>query len=309
MRYWRKKVLAIKAETVYGTDAVPADANVIRAHDVTMTTLEADRVDRSNVAPYMGAGQTWLVGQRVKLDFKVEAAGAGAAGTAPKYGPLHRMCAMAEVVTAATKVEYFPASANHDAASIYFNMDGVLHKGVGARGKAGLELARKAPPVWTYSVTGLYVAPTEVAQLGTTAFADFKDPVIPSPVNTPTVTLNGVPLIMDSFKAMDQTDAAHVMRVNAERVTKSDHIWGGEMVVEQEALATFNPYALANAHALMPLQIVHGTVAGSIIGVAAPKVQIVGVSEVELEGGVAGYNLQLSFKPDTGDDEIAFTVK
>jgi hypothetical protein len=94
---WRRKVILAKIESTYGTDSVPAagtDAMLVGTN-VELTPLETELVARDRVQHYLGAQEQIPVNARVRLKFDVEAAGAGGAGTVPKYGPLLRGCGFA----------------------------------------------------------------------------------------------------------------------------------------------------------------------------------------------------------------------
>lgn len=94
---WRKKAILAKIESVYGTDPTPTGAaNAILALDVDVTPLQAEPLRRGILRPFLGQTPAVLVGLHAQLSFGIEFAGSGAAGTAPKYGPLLRSAAMAE---------------------------------------------------------------------------------------------------------------------------------------------------------------------------------------------------------------------
>ena len=62
----------------------------------------------SPIRAYFGNSEQLPAGIHSELDFEVELAGSGAAGTAPAWGPLIRACGMSETITAATDVKYAP---------------------------------------------------------------------------------------------------------------------------------------------------------------------------------------------------------
>lgn len=98
----RKRVLLAKIESVYGTDPTPTGAaNAILVRNMTVTPQEADFADRDLVRPYLGRSEQLPAAIRALVEFEVEIAGAGTAGTAPGYGPLLRACGFAEQLLAA----------------------------------------------------------------------------------------------------------------------------------------------------------------------------------------------------------------
>ncbi|MBW8320117.1 MAG: hypothetical protein K0M47_12445, partial [Rhizobium sp.] len=155
-RYFRNRAILVKPETTYGVDAVPTGAaNAMQMTNVNFEPLVGEDVNRDLVLPYMGHQGVMLVGNYARISGEVEIAGSGTAGTAPAVGPLLRACALAEVITAATDVKYTPISSLQEAVSIYFNVDGVRHVLLGARGTMTLQLTPKQIPRFVFTMTGL----------------------------------------------------------------------------------------------------------------------------------------------------------
>ena len=101
-RYWRKKAILAKIETVYATDPTPTGAaNAILMRDVEFTPFEAEYVERDIAREFLGHQDQIVATVRAKLTYKVEMAGSGTAGVAPPWGPLVRACALAEYILAA----------------------------------------------------------------------------------------------------------------------------------------------------------------------------------------------------------------
>src|SRR4051812_3580052 len=97
MLKWETKSLLLKAEGTYATDAVPVvGTNAILARDVSIKPLRLNTDERDFVVPNFGHQGFLIGGQFVGIDFKVEIAGGGAAGTAPGYGPALIACGLAE---------------------------------------------------------------------------------------------------------------------------------------------------------------------------------------------------------------------
>lgn len=307
MYYWKKKALLVLKEVTYGTDAAPTAANVVRAHDVSINPLEGDVLDRASVAPYMGAGDSRLVGKHMKLSFAVEAAGSGTAGTAPAYKDLMKACGLAETVTAGTDVAYTPVSDGFDSVSLHLNIDGVRYKVCGSRGNLAFDMQAKQIPIWKYDFVGLFTLADAVA-LPTVNFDAYKDPVEPTEANTPTVKVHGVDLILVSAGFNLNTNPHLVSRCNRETVLITDHPVTAEMTVEKPTLATINFQAQAATHVRDEIKLVHGTAAGNIVEIVAPKAQITRLAVNQSED-IVTEALSLSLKPDAGNDEITITFK
>ncbi|MEG1971187.1 MAG: phage tail tube protein, partial [Burkholderiaceae bacterium] len=156
-RILRNTAILAKVETTYKTDAVPTGAaNALLVSNMSITPLNAQNVNRDLVRGYFG-GSDQLVGtSNVQTSFDVELAGSGAAGTAPAWGALLQACGYAEVVTSGQRVEYTPVSTGIKSVTIYYYLDGTLHKLIGARGtfqlRADMQTGR---PVISFSFTGL----------------------------------------------------------------------------------------------------------------------------------------------------------
>src|SRR3990167_9219953 len=101
-RYWRKKAILAKIESVYAQDPTPSGAaNAILMRDVEFAPLEAEYVDREIVREFLGHQDQIVATVRAKLNYSIEIAGSGTAGVVPAWGPLMRACAMSETALAA----------------------------------------------------------------------------------------------------------------------------------------------------------------------------------------------------------------
>lgn len=106
VRRYRKLAMLHAIETTYGEDAEPVAADAILATNVTITPIEGQEVSRDLMLPYMGNQGVVLAGMYARVEFDIEIAGAGAAGTVPKYGSILRVAGMSETVVAGTSVTY-----------------------------------------------------------------------------------------------------------------------------------------------------------------------------------------------------------
>lgn len=306
-RYWRKLALLAKIEGVYGTDPTPTgEANAILATDVTFTPLEGGEESRDLLVPHLGHQGVILTGLHGRLEFSVEIAGAGAAGDAPAYGPLLRACGLSETIDAGVDVVYAPVSAAFESVAIYYNRDGVRHILLGCRGNVSLQLAPNRIPRWRFTFLGFHgtVADTALPAADTTAFLT---PVVVSKANT-TFSLHAYagPTESISLDLGNQVEAR--MLIGAESVEIVDRRASGSAVIEAALLATKNWDAIAKAHTTGALAIAHGTVAGNIVELAAPAVQIGRYTEGQTQG-IMNNTLPLMLKPNVANDELTITIK
>ena len=306
---YRKRVVLATVETVEGQDANPTGAaNAMLCSEPTITPLAGGTVQRNLVRQSLGADPAIHVGTHVQITFRVEIAGAGAVDTPPPYGPLLRMCGMAETITPTTgPVEYDPVSDSEESGTLYFNLDGSLHPLLGARGNVSLVYPANDIPRYEFALTGLWADPSEAAA-PTPVFTAFQDPLPVSKVNTPTFNVHGFAGVLEELTLDLGNQVVHRDRPGSERVLRTDRRGAGNVRFEAPALSAKNFFTTAKANTLGALQIIHGTVVGNIVQVDAPKAQILEPTYEEADG-VALISAQLLLAPDAGDDEIKITVK
>lgn len=305
---WRQKAILAVPEVTPGTDPGPVAADAILALNVQLRSLEGEELTREHDRPFLGGKPTLLVNKRTGLDFEVELAGAGAAGDVPGYDQLLRACGMARTVNAGVDVVYKPVSDNFESVSIHINVDGVRQVLTYTRGSVQLILRPGEIPRYAFTFLGVYNEPADVA-LPTVDYSEFQIPLPPSSVNTPTATLHGHSGVIESIELNLGQQVEPRFLLNSESIRITDRDTSGRVVLEATPLATFNPFALASAKTLGALQIVHGTAAGNIVQIDAPKVEL-GAPQWGQTQGVANWTIPLKIIPtDAGNDELVITVK
>lgn len=306
-RAFAKKAVLLKPETPYGTDSTPTGAaNYIEARNVTLTSFEADAVDRNIVMPHFGNGGKLVSTIWSKLSFEVALAPSGAAGTAPKWGPIMLGLGFAETVSAGVSVTYNLVSAAISGLTAYLNIDGVLYKFIGCRGEAKAALSTKGLPILQVELSSQYTAPVGAAAPTVVTTGWMIEDVVNS-VNTGKLTVNGVDLAWSQFDWATGNDIARIDLPGPQReVAIKDRKPTASTTVLAPDLATFNPYALAAANTPILISNTHGTVAGKKLKTDL-KATISGVSEDQIEGMVA-YKLSFTPTPVSGNDEITLTL-
>lgn len=303
----RKRVILAKIESVYGTDPVPTGAaNAILVSNPNITPLSADLVNRNLIRTYLGASDQLLAGQHVELDFEVEMQGSGTAGTAPAYGPLLRACGLSETITASTKVEYSPVSAAFESATIYYNIDGVLHKVSGCRGTVDLDMTAKAIPVFKFKMVGLYTAPTDTA-LPVPTYTGFKTPLVVNNVNTSGFAFFSYSGVMESLAISLNNTVAHRTLVGSDYVQISDRQSSGTVVFEAPAIGTLDVFESAIGTTLGALNLLHGTASGLKVQITSSTVDISQPVYKETDG-VNMISCPFNLLPSAGNDEFKITV-
>lgn len=306
IRLKNKLAILVKRETTYGTSAAPAAADAVLVTNPQLNILEAEEVSRDLILPYLGNQGVVLTGKHATIEFEVEVAGAGAAGTVPKYGTLLRVCGMAETVSAGVSVSYTIVETGVESATIHFNNDGVQHVMLGCRGTFTVNFAPKALPRFRFKLTGLFGTVTDAA-MPTVSQAGWTAPLEASSANT-TFTLHGIPGVAESLSIDLGNTVVPRFLIGSESVLISDRKTVGQAVLEARLIAEANWIGKAVSRERGAMALIHGGAAGNIVAFNAPAVEIGRPTQGDTDG-IANYSLPLSFVPVTGRDELSIVVR
>lgn len=305
----RKRVILAKIETTYGTDPTPTGAaNAILVRNLNVTPQSSQLVGRDVIRPYLGNFEQLEASTHVELDFEVEAAGAGAAGTAPAYAPLLRACGLAETLTASVKAEYKPVSTGFESVTIYFNVDGVLHKITGARGDVELSITSAQIPVFKFKFVGIYNAPTDTA-LPTVSYTGFQMPLVANTTNTPTFSFFSVSPVMQALSFQLGNAIDYRTLIGSQYVQLTDRKSAGQVTFEANTIATKDWFTTALANGLGALSLVHGTTAGNKVALSSNTVDLIQPTYTD-NNGVQMIQTGYVLVPTTaGNDEFTLTIQ
>lgn len=272
--YWKDKRLLFGLEGTYGVDAGPTGAaNAILGMEVSLKPMEGQDQERDLEQPGMSANGTLPLELHSTLSFSVDLSTPGVAGTAPAWGPLLRACGVAETIVPGTSVTYTSVAKNHEAGTFQINISGTRYVIRGARGKAVFMLDAQSTPKIQFDFTGLFTLPTDTAA-PTVDLVSWTEPLVVSHQNTPTFSIDGVDFVMKTAKLDLGNKVETRFLVGAERVLIVDKSELFETTVEAKALADYNPFQKAIALAQVPVEMVHGTVAGKIVTLNLPTAQM-----------------------------------
>lgn len=304
----RRLAVLAKIETTYGTDSVPTGgANAVLLQDVTITPMEAEQIERNLIRAYLGANAVVLAAKRMRLQATVDLAGSGAAGTAPKYGPLLRACGMAETIVPATRVDYAPVSSGEESITIYAHLDGILHKALGVRGTFGIDLSTRNFSRLTFDFTGFFVTPTAVA----VPSADYSGWIEPRPVgfaDTPVLTIDSFAAATSQLTYTHGNTVSFRDMVNLQTIEITDREPRASVVIEAPPLASKNFFSLASAQTPVAVAVQHGTTTGNIVELSLPKVQLLNPAYQDDEG-TAMLAMECRPLPNAGNDEMVLKVR
>lgn len=310
-RFYRKLLALAKIEVTEGTDVGPtALANAIELRDVTFTPLAGDDLERQFIRPYFGHQGVDFAGEYGRLQFTVDFAGSGVAGTPPAWGVLKRACGYAETIVAATSVTYEKASDDPESVTIYVNIDGVNHVFVGARGKSSASMTAKQVSSLTFELTGL-LGPIADVPLPAATYSAWKRGLIVSKANTPVCTLFAAELIASAVTIDFGQSVTPRHRIYEESIAITDAKVTGSVTFEAKTIASGGDWferarAVPKPKGQFALQ--HGTVAGNIIEIEGTAVEIGRPTYAQVDG-IWDYTVPLFYTPTNGDDEISIVVR
>jgi hypothetical protein len=302
----RKRLILLESEGTYGTDPIPTGVDAVLVRDLNIVPLQSDVVSRDLVRPYLGASEQLLANTRVECTFSVELAGSGTAGTAPRYGKALLACGMSETIVATTSVTYAPVSASFGSCTIYYNIDGVLHKVTGARGTFTINGAVGEIPTIDFTFTGIYNTPTDTA-LPSVTYGDQATPVVFKAGNTTGFELLSYAGCLQSVSFdVGNTLVYRELVGCTKEVLLTDRASTGSVALEAVTMATKNYFTAAlTDNTLGNLLFQHGQTAGNIVDFASTRVDIGDVSYSD-QDGIHMLNIPYTCVPSTaGNDEFS----
>ncbi|MFZ4537818.1 phage tail tube protein [Propionivibrio sp.] len=318
-RYIRNTAILAKIETTYGTDATPTEAaNALLVSNVSINPLNAQNVSRDLIRPFMGGSEQLVGPGNIELSFDVEFAGAGAAGSAPAYGPLLRACGFLETLTASTRAEYTLVTPVVDAVSIYYFSDGVKHVAKGCRGDLSIKMGSRDRPLLSFKFLGLDGGVTAATPSALT-LTGFKTPSVVSELNSGDVTFGATytaatPILTGGTGYPSQgleialgNTVNYTPLLGGETVDISNREVSGKVQLDLTAAQEVTFMASVKANTLQSLGLMHGLVAGYKVMLFLPTVQMINPGKVDVNGKLmVGYDLRAV--PLVGNDELKIVV-
>jgi hypothetical protein len=310
MALTRRQILMVKKETSYGVSPSTAGTDAILVLNPQLTPLDGDILEREIIDPSFGRVRSRVIAMRkMGLQFDVEATGSGTAGTAPKFDPLLLACGF-NATLAPSSVTYAPISTTADSCELYHNWDGNKHAGLGARGTFDLAFEAGQIPRFSYTMTGIYQAPTDVAFPSPT-YINQAAPVTFDATNTATVTVAGLSACVSAFQLSLGNQVEFFDHAGcAKQVRITNRMVEGSITIERpDALSTRDFYALAIAGTTGGISFTHGTVAGNRVAVSVPTVNFGPPKPADIRG-IAGLEIPFVALHTAGSSDelsLAFT--
>ncbi|MCK5235698.1 MAG: hypothetical protein KAR06_01835 [Deltaproteobacteria bacterium] len=281
MKLTDRALILAKIEATYGTDPTPVAASDAILSSVPSFELVGSRKERNVALPYYGKLPPINVGEALKLSFSTELRGAGALpDTPPRIGALMRACNFTETIDntpASESTTYDPNSTvEGESVTIYFYVDGVLHKALGCVGSFKVSAKVNEVPTIDFEFIGLY-AGTHVSDVAfpTPTFGDAATPPI---FHTAAFTFQTYSAIIEAInidvgnsfgKRPDANDATGVTRhfISGREVK-------GDCDPEVPAISAFNPWDKFENSTEGALSVSIGTVTQNRCTITMPKITL-----------------------------------
>lgn len=203
-------------------------------------------------------------------------------------------------------VAYRPVTTGLETVTKYFNIDGVLHKFLGARGNAVFNINADKIPFAKTSMQGIYV-PVIDSAAPTVVVSGWQRPLISNSVNTPFFGLQGFATAALDSLSIDLGNAVNrVSRIGvAQRVDMTNRTPVGNVSMEAVTVATKDWFGAVRAGTQGSLGLINGTAAGNKFALSAPLVALKQPKYAD-NNGIAMIQMAMDISPVSGNDEFAF---
>lgn len=301
----RKRLLLAKSENTYGTSAAPDGSNAILVSNLEVEPLAMELVARELITGNLGNRDNVVAQRAARVTFAVELAGSGAAGTAPRFGPVLKACGFSETVSASTSVTYAPVSASFSSCTLDFYQDGNRQLITGTRGTWSLEMGIGQIPQLNFEMMGLYATPTALANV-TPTYANQAAPVAVNSDNTTNVSVHSYSACMNAFSLQVANEMVFRQLAGCTKeVIISDRAPTGSITIELPPIGTKDYFSLASAQTKGSISLQHGQTAGNIATITAATSAF---DSPTYEDGDGIQHLVLPFRPiptSAGNDEFS----
>lgn len=309
------KVIFRKKEATYATDAAPTGAaNAAITRNFTAKPVVTDRLARNRDSNVRGRTKDAPSNVRATFGYELEAAGSGTPGTAPAWMEDLEACGMAApVLTAgASAVQRFaPIGAALSSLTAYHFHGNQRRINIGARGTFSFDFTAGAEPVFKLDFTGLLPATADFgisdAAPGAITLDQWKDPVEVNDDNTD-FTLGGYAAVLRAFTGDVGAEVKLRSLVGARYVNRGNHAITGRIVCEAPTIGAKNYFRTLKAGDEIPVQLIHGTVAGNIVQLDGAHLQI---TEIDLQEEDDTLMLSIAYGLNVGTtpDDLVITAK
>lgn len=305
-----------KVEATYGTDPTPVVATDAVLTSVPSVIPDGEQLERNLVSATLSP-EPMIIGRKLQnasfqMELKSELALVDGA-TLPESDPTLQCLGLVSAFTAESGggvgdgyITYTPTSTGHISSTYYFYYQDVLYKVTGAFGDATFTLEAGMFPTIDVNLTGLYNVPTDSTPGSPTVVEDKS-----VQVESIALTINAVAnLVCRSVSFSLGNNIVERRDVNSAEGLKglriSSRVPTATVVIEEELMATFNPYTLWDGNTTFAMSFIQGSATGTLIAGTFGAAQIVGITPGE-DAGIKTLELQMRLNKvlDAGDDELS----
>lgn len=207
-----------------------------------------------------------------------------------------------------TAYVYSPVSASFESCTLYYNIDGLLHKLTGCMGTVEINVSVKQIPTFKFSMTGLYNAPSDSAA-PTVDFSSFMIPQIANTQNTLAFSLASYSALLESMSLNLANEVQYIPLIGSETVKILDRNPAGSFVFEAPTIAAKDFFTLASSQTSSVMTLTHGSSNGYKVKLDAPSV-FIGNPQYQESNGVEMLNVPYTANPTSaGNDELTISLK
>ena len=286
--------------------ALAAVASTALITGSTTTTLR--------LAASASATDNFYVGQTVQVTGFPDRTIVGYAGST-KTATVHKAYATAPGTvnyTIAAASQYTPASTGLESCTLYFNQGGLLHKLIGARGNASLDMSANGRPIIKFDMIGMFSPVTDAASSAT--YSGWGTPQTINTANTWALIdgklADGSATGIQAMNwSMDFGNAVkHRQLIGSESVPITDRVTKGATSIELTTIA-FNTWIERIRLATKSVMAIeNGLTLGNIVNVWMPNVQLTDPKYSDSDG-IVMLDMNYNAIPLVGNDEFRLIFK
>jgi hypothetical protein len=209
-------------------------------------------------------------------------------------------------ITAGISAVYTPVSSAFPSLTLYYNVDGVLHKITGARGSFEASINVKQLPVLKFNFTGIYNSPSDTSA-PTCDFSAFQIPKVANTQNTTAFSLMSYSGLLEQMTLNLGGDVQYRTLIGSESVLFVDRKPSGTFVLEAPTIAAKDFFTAAKDGTVGTMSITHGTVGGNKVKLDAARISL-GNPNYQDSQGVQMLSIPFTAAPSSGNDEITITA-
>jgi hypothetical protein len=212
-------------------------------------------------------------------------------------------------------VVYRPISSGFESITLYAQLqdstaaNSPQHKITGCRGTFELGMTAKQIPALKFTFTGIYNAVADASNISAPVYTGFKVPLPVNKQNTPVFNVFGFPGIASEFSVNMTNDVIYRNLIGSESVLITNRDAKGSMTFEAPTITSKDFFSAATAAGVDgAFSATHGTVAGNIIDISAPNMNVLNPAYSEMDG-VVMMQLPYEFVAANGGDDFYLCIR